>query len=164
MTGVCLALGTGIAVIAGVGRGIGALIVLGTSVLLMLFTHFVCSHRARDGIRPGRRPSLKVESTLAVESAVLVVAGALEEMGIRSLDVSSGPTVRISALTLMTWKSVGEYVDVYISARPATGSELSIKSRPVRPTLLDYGRNADNLRYLLAALKRAEALEGARAG
>jgi len=70
--------------------------------------------------------------------------------GIRSRDETAG---RLDAVFPISWRSWGERVGVDV--RGVDGDVLvQIKSRSSLPTLIDWGKNADNVRRFLSAVAK----------
>lgn len=74
----------------------------------------------------------------------------LPKCGVLSTDVEMG-VIRAEVGT--TWKSFGESVMLTASPLSDTECKVTISSKPkVSTTVVDYGKNAENMRVLLAAL------------
>jgi|GEM_PF-6176777 hypothetical protein len=59
--------------------------------------------------------------------------------------------------TKVTGKSFGEIVKVYINKSDSASSIVTISSKPlISTTLVDYGKNAENMEIIRAAIRDAE--------
>ncbi len=91
------------------------------------------------------RPS---EQVLAAVKAVLTDAEALT---IVSLDEAAG---EIAADVDRSWKSFGERIYVSVESGTAGQTRLMLQSKSsFRPTLVDWGKNRENLEWLVQAVK-----------
>jgi hypothetical protein len=115
-------------------------------------------HIARIGasgpgeVSGGTRASTVVELPMQMDRALHQAAGVLQSLGgfqIEQVDVTAGVLTARSGMTATSW---GEQVTIEARPGPA-GTALRIQSRPsMKLTLIDYGRNADNVRRIAEGL------------
>lgn len=114
----------------------------------------------RRGFDPDREGGLAVdvreslEVPLPPEQALEHCRAALERMRVKGVQVDPA-LATVSGRGRMTWASFGEQVECRV--QPADrGSRVEIRSRPtVRTTIVDYGKNRQNVANIRAHLAQA---------
>jgi hypothetical protein len=143
-----LATGLVASLIAGAGFGVAMALLLG-------FAHEIAARRS-TGVRDA---AVRQEETFVLDGelddAVDLAMDGLYAIGAGVLSVERGPDARLAARRGWSWKSFGEDMSVEVTPLDR-GVRVVVRSRPrLRTTLVDYGRNLENVQAVRAAMERA---------
>jgi hypothetical protein len=125
-------------------------------VMAVTMTIVLTRELKRRGFDPdGELPDMDARETIAVplppELALARCQTVLEQMKVRAVRTDSASAM-VRGRGPMTWASCGERIECRV--HPAEqGSQVEIRSRPIlRTTLVDYGRNRENVEHVRALL------------
>ncbi len=107
----------------------------------------------RSGVSGVVRTSQSVSLTIptSVYEAAAVSREALSRMGAKDVKAADGPT--LTARMPMSWRSFGEAIGIQMRPVGPGVVEVGMSSHPrIRTTLVDYGKNLDNIEAFLEAI------------
>ena len=94
---------------------------------------------------------------LPYEASLALCKDSLRVIKKSTLQNEDGSVGRLDAKTGMTWKAWGERISFGVQRISDTESEIEVTSRPIiRTTLIDYGKNLENVEEILLYLRRQD--------
>ncbi len=96
----------------------------------------------------------EVTLRLSSDAAIPHLEAALRSLPLKSIGAERRDRIRVTAVTHRTWKSWGETLVAEVAELSGGSSHVRIESRPlVATTLLDYGKNRENVERCVAELR-----------
>ena len=125
-------------------------VAVGVVLALLLLGMHAQATRGTDQTH-GSRYERRAEVPLAMAEARRRLLSAVPRLRARLEE--TGDDRRLRFQTRMSWKSFGEVIDIRLEPLSATSTGVEIKSRArIRTTVVDYGKNHENVELLIGAL------------
>lgn len=122
---------------------------------VLVWLHVRLSKTTSQADPPRARQVGQITLPVSMPSAVELTQAALSSLRMRAIAVSDTDPPIVSGRTRMSWKSWGEHVRVALASNGSGGVVASVSSDPaVSTTIVDYGKNRDNVRAVCSALAR----------